>query len=130
MTAPGDRSATEPSEVHQLWAKYINEANLEQLLSLYEEDAVFEPQPGNVVRGHDAIRESLAALLAMDARAAMHESSVLQASDLALLNSSWTISGRDGEGNRVELTGITADVVRRQPSGSWLFAIDKPNGGG
>jgi hypothetical protein len=30
--------------------------------------------------------------------------------------------------NALEMAGRTADVVRRQPDGTWLFVIDDPYG--
>ena len=37
--------------------------------------------------------------------------------------------GTDADGNPVDLRGSTAEVVRRQPDGTWKYAIDHPFGG-
>jgi ketosteroid isomerase-like protein len=39
------------------------------------------------------------------------------------------MTGTDPDGNDVSMTGLTSDVVRRQPDGNWLFVIDNPIGG-
>jgi len=56
----------------------------------------------------------------------MEPGKVILANDIALLFSKWNLS--DPEGNAVELSGQTSDVVRRQADGSWLFVIDNPFG--
>ncbi len=53
---------------------------------------------------------------------------IIEAGDLALIISKWTLKGTDPTGAAVDLAGQTADVVRRQADGSWLFVIDNPYG--
>jgi ketosteroid isomerase-like protein len=54
---------------------------------------------------------------------------VVAADDVALVYSTWTLKGgADPNGNPIDLAGQSTDVVRRQPDGTWLFAIDNPWG--
>jgi hypothetical protein len=47
---------------------------------------------------------------------------VLDSGDgVALLHASWTIH----RGEKV-IPGLSTEVVRRQPDGSWLFILDEP----
>ena len=48
--------------------------------------------------------------------------------DLAFLLSRWTVTGTGQDGDALGMAGQTADVVRRQPDGSWRIAIDNPFG--
>ena len=50
----------------------------------------------------------------------------LQSGDLALVTGSWTLEGKDPEGNKIAMSGNYADVVRLQANGIWLLAIDNP----
>jgi len=43
--------------------------------------------------------------------------------DLALLRGDFTFTSSD-----VEFGSSTAEVVRRQPDGTWLYIIDHPSG--
>jgi ketosteroid isomerase-like protein len=97
-------------------------------VALYEPTAAFTPQPGQVVTGHAAIREAIGGFLALDAEFEMQTGTVVEADDIALLLSKWTLKGTDPSGAAVDLAGQTADVVRRQPDGYWLFVIDNPYG--
>ena len=52
---------------------------------------------------------------------------ILQVDDLALVIGVWSFTGtRDGEA--VRLSARNADVLRRQPDGTWRFVIDNPWG--
>jgi ketosteroid isomerase-like protein len=56
--------------------------------------------------------------------------SAIRSGDLALLHCRWALSGTGPDGSPLNLSGTTADVVRRQADGTWLFAIDNPWGTG
>ena len=117
-----------PEEVQRLWAEAFSAHDLEAVMALYEPEATLIPQPGQVVTGTEAIREALSAFLALKPKFELEFKKAFQAGDIALLFSDWTLSGTDPEGNAIELAGLTSDVARRQPNGSWLVVIDDPYG--
>lgn len=121
-------AARTPEDVHRLFAEAINGGDLNAILSLYEPSAVLVPQPGQLARGHAAIREALSGYLAMKPRFALQPGTVLASEDIALLFSKWTLTGTGPDGSTVQLEGQTTDVVRRQKDGSWLLVIDNPFG--
>ena len=47
-----------PEELPRLWAQTFVAADLDALVGLYEADATLVAQPGEVVRGIEAIREA------------------------------------------------------------------------
>jgi len=53
---------------------------------------------------------------------------VLEAGGLALVAGNWSFTGTAPDGSAVNLTGHNADVLRRQPDGTWRFVIDNPWG--
>jgi uncharacterized protein (TIGR02246 family) len=104
----------------------VHAGDLDGLVALYEPLAVFEPRPGVVVYGRDAIREALAALLALRPRMVARVVQVLEADDVALVVNEWNLTGTAPDGSEVRQGGRSADVVRRQTDGSWLVLVDKP----
>ena len=75
------------------------------------------------------IREALAPLIAAQARITMRVVRVERAGDdLAALYNDWTASGTGPDGAAVEMTGKAIEIVRRQPDGTWRYAIDDPYG--
>ena len=122
-------SAREPEEAHRLWGERFQAGDLEGLLALYEPGATLAAQPGQSVTGTAAIREALAGFLGLGASFAFRETKpALRGGDLALLHDSWTMDGTGADGSPLHLEATTADVVRRQPDGTWLFVIDNPWG--
>jgi ketosteroid isomerase-like protein len=104
---------------------------MDAALSLYEPEATFAMPTGfgeGSVTGLDGLREALGGFLAMSPELKVIAEKTLLSGDTALVIGNWTLKGRDPEGNDVDASGRYADVVRRQPDGSWLFVIDNPNG--
>jgi uncharacterized protein (TIGR02246 family) len=106
----------------------INTGNLDALMTLYEPDACFATQPGNLAHGLAGVRQGIAGFLAMNGTLDLKVTRVLQASDLALVVGTWSFAGTGPDGGAVRLTGHSTDVLRRQPDGTWRFVIDNPWG--
>jgi ketosteroid isomerase-like protein len=124
-------AAREPEEAHRLWGERFKAGDLEGLMALYEPNATLMPQPGQAASGAAAIREALGGFLGLKATFDWVDSKpAIRSGDLALLHSRWTLSGTGPDGSPLNLGGTTADVVRRQADGTWLFAIDNPWGTG
>ena len=87
-------------------------------------------EPGApLTAGESAIREAVTSFVSMGATFELLDTQVLDGGGLALVYSSWRLSGGSGpDGNPLDMTGQTTDVMRRQGDGSWRFVIDNPNG--
>ena len=123
--------ATKPEELSRLIGDAITAGDLEGALSLYETDATFAIPAAfgeGSVTGHDALREAFRGFLGMNPVLTCTPEKTLPAGDSALVIGDWTLTGRDPDGNEIETGGRFADVARRQPDGTWLFALDNPNG--
>ena len=115
---------TTPTQLHELLAAAFNAHDLDGLLALYEPDAVVATRPGRSVQGTAAVSETFAAILALRPSFTMETGTVLEAGDLALLHSTWQLSGTGADGAKVENSGQGADIARRQPDGSWRLVVD------
>jgi uncharacterized protein (TIGR02246 family) len=122
--------ANSPEEVDTLVAKALSSRDIEGVMALYEDDAVFIP-PGepvsNALRGKAAIREGMPQFFAMNPTLDLQATKVVEVGDVALVTGDWTLKGTGPEGD-VSLSGTYVDVMRRQPDGTWLFVIDNPDG--
>jgi ketosteroid isomerase-like protein len=117
-----------PQQVLKSIVDGINAGNLAALMPLYESEAAFATQPGSLAHGLPGVRSSLAAFVAMKGTLDLTVTRVLEASDLALVAGEWSFAGTGPDGEPVKLTGRNADVLRRQPDGTWRFVIDNPWG--
>ncbi len=110
------------------FARCFNSRDMEGLLDLYEDDAVFVRGPGDAVSGRAAIREALQGFLDTGGEIAFRVRHAVQHGDIALLSNEYTLQGTDASGEPFTLTGRTSEVLRRQPDGRWLYIIDHPAG--
>jgi uncharacterized protein (TIGR02246 family) len=99
-------------------------------MALYEPDATFAPQPGEEVKGREAIRLALDLFTALKPRMRGEITKVMTAGDVALVMNRWQLEGTQPDGAPVEMGGHSADVLRRAPDGGWRILIDDPWGGG
>jgi uncharacterized protein (TIGR02246 family) len=117
-----------PQQVLTSIVNGLNTGDLDALMRLYEPDAAFAAQPGSLAHGVAGVGSSLAAFIGMKGTLDLNVKRVLEASDLALVVGEWSFTGTGPDGEPVKLTGRNADVLRRQPDGSWRFVIDNPWG--
>jgi uncharacterized protein (TIGR02246 family) len=117
-----------PEAVVERFSELLAQGDLDAMVELYERDATFAPQPGTEVRGRDAIRDALAAFLAVKPRMTGTIEKVLRAGDTALVTNRWSLRGTAPDGSRVEMAATSADVLRRRSDGSWGIVIDDPWG--
>jgi ketosteroid isomerase-like protein len=123
--------ANTPEDTGRLLGDAMTSGDLDAALSLYEPNATFAMPAGfgeGSVTGLDDLRQALSGFLGMSPELRIDAEKALLSGDMALVIGSWTLKGRDPEGNDIDATGRYADIVRRQPDGSWLFVIDNPNG--
>jgi len=112
-----------PRELSKLFEQYFAEGDLDQLMTLYEDDAIL-PTARSTASGGDEIRAVLKGYIDSGAKLVFGDSLVFQVDDLALTHTPWTMEMADG--SKVE--GATAEVARRQPDGYWKYIIDNPDG--
>ena len=111
------------------FAVRLNEGDVDGALALYEPDAAFVPEPGRTVQGTPAIHDALERFVALEPTLSGEIQGVRMGGDVALVMNRWSLRGHGPDGP-VEMGGTSADVLRRQPDGSWRVLIDDPWGAG
>ena len=117
-----------PAGTVKHFSELLGEGQLDALLELYEEGATFVPEPGRAVSGRDSIRAELEQLIAIDPRMSGTVEKVLEAGDTALVTYRWRMEVSAPDGTPIHQQGLSADVLRRRPDGSWGVIIDDPYG--
>jgi uncharacterized protein (TIGR02246 family) len=118
-----------PEDTIRSFSDLVVAGDLDAVLDLYEPDAVFVPQPGSAVTGREAIRDALRPFLALRPEMTGEVGKVLRSGDVALVANRWSLTGTGPDGDPVELSGVSADVLRRRSDGRWAIAVDDPWGG-
>jgi uncharacterized protein (TIGR02246 family) len=117
-----------PEEVLSSVVEGINTGNMDSLMTLYEADACFATQPGQLAKSPESVRQSLRNFIDLKGKLDLKVKRVLQASDLALVTTEWSFNGTGPDSNPVNIASKSADVLRKQADGTWRFVIDNPWG--
>ncbi len=113
-------TARTPEDLTRLFVARANDRDAAGMAALYAPDAVLAFPPGHTTVGRNAIRAVLAEF-AEHAPLPLREEEPLATvhyGDLALCST----RSQDG-------TGVRVQVTKRQPDGSWLRIIDRPEAG-
>ena len=121
-------TARTPEDVDRQFAEALNSGKLDALVALYEPQATLMPSPGKLVSGPAGIREALSQFLAAKPKMSLTPKLVAQSGDLAVVTAKWELAMTGQDGKPANMTGQSAEVVRKQPDGRWLFVIDLPFG--
>jgi ketosteroid isomerase-like protein len=106
--------ARDPQDLERMLVARQRSGDIEGMVALFEPDALIHAYDGRAIRGHEAMRAYYAEIAAAGRVFVMGEQQpALVNGDLALTST----RSRDGS--------ITAEVARRQPDGTWLWAIDQ-----
>jgi ketosteroid isomerase-like protein len=116
--------ATRPEELYPALGEAYNAGDLEAMLSLYEPRAAFVIKPGRVTEGPAELRAALQYLIDLRGRLSARPDSFVRSGDVTLVLGTFTLSGRRRDGTPLERASRFADVLRRQPDGRWLIAVD------
>lgn len=119
-------SAKTPEQVNELLIEYLSEGNVDAAVELYEDDASFVTAEGTVT-GKTAIREILEGFTSLKPRFQIRPKPAVQNGNLGLTGNHWSLTGTDADGQPIELSGSSYEVVRRGPDGNWRFLIDNPD---
>jgi ketosteroid isomerase-like protein len=112
----GRPPARAPEDLAEFFIQRGNAGDADGLVALYEPDAVLALPGGRVAAGHAEIRAAYRELLASrPVFSSGGQRPALRNGDLALTST------------RLPGGGTTAEVARRQPDGTWLWAIDQPS---
>jgi uncharacterized protein (TIGR02246 family) len=115
---------TRPEELHPALTTAYNAGDLESMLALYDPKAVFVIKPGRVTYGPAELRTALRRLIELRGHLTIHPHAFVRSDDVVLVLGKYTLSGRRRDGTPLELESRFADVLRRQPDGRWLLAVD------
>ena len=119
----------EPADVIEQFGRLLSTGDVRGAAALYEDDAAFVVQPGEVIVGRTSIEDALVQFAALQPTLTSDIEQVVDIGDVALVVNRWTLEGTNHDGAAVHLGGRSADVLRRARSGAWRIAIDDPWGG-
>lgn len=118
-------TATEPAQLHELFAAAVNDKDADTLLALYEPAGTALHLDGSTRTGETALRAMVDDLLSTIEHIEGKTRKVIVSGDVALTSATWHARVTTPDGPQ-EAGGTTAEVARRQPDGTWRWTIDDP----
>jgi ketosteroid isomerase-like protein len=101
-------------ELCELFQQYMSDGNLDAVLSVYEDGAVFRNREGALRRGLGELRQELAPFANARARFDFTSKGVIAAGDIALMHTEWRVSPQNLHVHAIE-------VAHRQTDGTCLI---------
>lgn len=112
----GEARAIEPEDVTRLVAERLNAGDAAGVAALYEPQAVLAYPPDRPTTGREGIQAIYQHMADAGVRFAIETPlPTVRFEDLALTST-----------RSADNTGVRVQVLRRQPDGSWLRIIDRP----
>ena len=118
--------ATTPTETMRQLIAAFNAGDVDAALALYHRDATIVFEPGRPASGLAAIRAALDGFLASKPTLTIEGQETVEAGDVALCCTRWSLTSAGLDGSVARRTGRGAVVLRRQPDGTWLVAVENP----
>ncbi len=112
--------AKTPEDICRLFQQAMAEGDVDAVLRVYDPEAVFANQEGEVTKDGQDLRAVLAPLAAMKARFDYQIKQVVQTDGIALMHTQWDVSGPQ------PMNTYAIEVARRQPDGTWRWLIGDP----
>ena len=104
--------------------EYLEAADLDGLVSLYEPNAHVVAAPGLLLVGTVAIRQALRQMIDSGARVRLEPRNIRRVDDLALVSNTATVTEATPDAKPV--TSTTTEILRRQPDGGWVYIVEDP----
>jgi uncharacterized protein (TIGR02246 family) len=81
-----------PEDICRLFTQYMQEGDIEKVLSVYDAECVFLNRSGETRRGKEQLRQELAPFAAAKTVFDFEINQVVRAGDIALMHTRWNIS--------------------------------------
>jgi len=120
-------TASRPAEAVELVSLAVSDGDLEAALAQYEAGAAFRPWARDPDGGTDKVVDTLIQLIDLRLPLCVHIRAIVPADGIALVLSERNIVGTSPDGNRIQLCGAGATVVRFSQEGSWRIVADAWN---
>ncbi|MGB3544954.1 YybH family protein [Rubrivirga sp.] len=118
--ASASPGASSPEALGEQFIAFYDAGDIDGLMTLYEDGAVFTTRSA-VHTGSDDVRAVLQNYLDSGLKLDFHEKVSFVSGEIALVQNRWTVRG-------TENGGVTVEVARQQPDGTWKYVIDSPDG--
>lgn len=98
------------------------------VLETYEADAIVMFEPQKPVQGKETLRAVFTQFVGMNPQYTFSGHEVYVSGNIATHTAPWTMKGQLPDGTKIEQSGLSVAVLRKQADGNWLMIQDNPHG--
>ncbi|MDX2173863.1 MAG: DUF4440 domain-containing protein [Bacteroidota bacterium] len=102
--------------------------DIEGVLATYEDNAIVMFEPQKPVQGKETLRAVFTQFVTMNPQYTFSSHEVYISGDIATHIAPWKMVGQMPDGSKIEQSGLSVAVLRKQANGSWLMIQDNPHG--
>lgn len=102
--------------------------DIDGVLATYEDGAIVMFEPQKPVTGKENLRMAFTQFVTMNPIFTYRGHEVYISGDIATHIAPWKMTGHLPDGTKMEQSGLSIAVLRKQADGNWLMIQDNPNG--
>lgn len=102
--------------------------DIDGVLATYENNAIVMFEPQKPVQGKENLRAAFTQFVGMNPQYTFSGHEVYVSGDIATHVAPWKMTGHLPDGTKIEQSGLSVAVLRKQTDGSWLMIQDNPHG--
>jgi len=121
-----DRTTIEGSA--RYFQNCVRNGDVEGALDCFDPEAIYITGPGAFVTGKEQIRTALEMVCGMKPDLQAQGSAGFTVGVISAWVDEWTMKAMLPDGTKLDLKGISSDVLKRQSNGNWTYLVDNPYG--
>lgn len=102
--------------------------DIDGVLATYEADAIVMFEPQKPVQGKETLRAVFTQFVGMNPKYTFSGHEVFVSGNIATHMAPWSMKGQLPDGTKIEQSGLSVAVLRKQEDGTWLMIQDNPHG--
>ena len=125
----GDFDRTNPERAARYFQNCIRAGDVEGAVRCLDVNAIYVTEAGKFVQGRASTRAAVAKVAGLKPDLQAKRSAILMpGGDIASLVDEWTLKATLPNGQKLDLAGVSSDILKRQANGVWTYLVDNPYG--
>ncbi|WP_291131631.1 YybH family protein [Flavobacterium sp. UBA7682] len=102
--------------------------DIDGVLATYEDNAIVMFEPLKPVQGKEALRAFFTQFVGMNPQYTFSSHEIYISGNIATHIAPWKMVGQLPDGTKIEQSGLSVAILRKQADGNWLMIQDNPHG--
>ena len=118
---------TDPQDADEYFLEAVRNGDVKTAMTCFDKEAVYIGKDSKPISGMDNIEKVITELCKMkpDIKVYEHQMSPV-GSDMMYWLDKWTMTATDPQGNSINMKGASANMMRKNADGIWLWLVDNP----